>query len=196
MKKFSKFVIVSIGLMWMGFSSAFNSEAAVVETNAQKEQSAKVEFSGVDDITIPLGEQFNPFKGVSLVSSNGKVSSEAKILVSNNEVNVHKVGLYKLTYVAFDGCGGYFFKERKIIVKALTNNKPQLNVTGQVIFKGMSFNPLNYATAWDKEDGEISQNIKMNGSVNTSVSGLYFVNYSITDSAGNTETKTINFYVM
>lgn len=196
MKKISQYVIASTVLMGVGFSAAVAPKAASAESNVQSKATVGLKFKGADDITVVMGEKFNPRAGVTLVSSKGTVSPNAQIFVSNNSLNLNKAGTYDLTYVAFDGQGDYIFKNRKVTVTALTDNKPELKATGQVVFRGTSFNPLSYATAWDAEDGDISKNIKVSGHVNMSVSGMYSVNYSITDSAGNFDSKTINVYVM
>ncbi|MGX7244356.1 immunoglobulin-like domain-containing protein [Enterococcus quebecensis] len=196
MKKICEYVIVSSILAGVVFSSDLTSELPEIEANAQSKTTVQLEFIGVNDITIPLGNQFNPLKGVSLVSNNGKVSSDTQISVSSDRVNVHKEGTYTQTYVAFDDHGRYVLKDRRITVKALTDNKPEINATARVILKGTSFKPLKHAKAWDKEDGDISKNIKVSGSVNTLVSGIYSINYSVTDSSGNTKSKTVQFYVI
>lgn len=49
------------------------------------------------------------------------------------------------------------------------------------------------ATATDREDGDISSNITIAGSVNVNVVGNYPLTYEVTDSAGNNAIKVIRF---
>jgi pimeloyl-ACP methyl ester carboxylesterase len=46
------------------------------------------------------------------------------------------------------------------------------------------------ATATDLEDGDLTDSIKVTGSVNTNAFGQYFLTYSVTDSQGLSDTKT------
>ncbi|MCB0469258.1 MAG: DUF5011 domain-containing protein, partial [Flavobacteriaceae bacterium] len=47
------------------------------------------------------------------------------------------------------------------------------------------------ATAVDNVDGDISANIVIGGSVNTSVVGTYQVTYNVSDTAGNAAVQVI-----
>lgn len=192
MKKFKSLFVTSAILMGLGFSVVPTAEALKVEVAQQSAMTIK----GIEDVTIPTGSKFDALQGVSLVSGNGEVVPNGYVLVSNDVIDTYKERSFVLTYVAFDGQGGYLSQKRTVTVKALTDNKPELNISGQVIFKGSVFNPLDYATALDKEDGNISKNIQVKGTVNTNVSGPNQLTYSITDSAGNTESKTVIMYVM
>lgn len=192
MKKFKSLFVTSAILMGLGFSVVPTAEASKVEVAQQNAMTIK----GIEDVTIPMGSKFDALQGVSLVSGNGEVVPNGYVLVSNDVIDTYKERSFVLTYVAFDGQGGYLSQKRTVTVKALTDNKPELNVSGQVIFRGSVFNPLDYATALDKEDGNISKNIQVKGTVNTNVSGPNQLTYSITDSAGNIESKTVIMYVM
>ncbi|MGH1892606.1 fibronectin type III domain-containing protein, partial [Enterococcus durans] len=49
-----------------------------------------------------------------------------------------------------------------------------------------SFDPLAGVTATDKEDGDLTSQIKVTGSVDTTKAGVYTLAYSVTDSGSNT----------
>ncbi|MEG0296665.1 MAG: LCP family protein [Clostridium sp.] len=69
----------------------------------------------------------------------------------------------------------------------VSNTKPVINgVSNKSINVGSGFNPLSGVSASDKEDGNLSGNISVSGSVNTAVAGKYTLTYSVTDSDGNT----------
>ncbi len=62
------------------------------------------------------------------------------------------------------------------------------------LFAGQSFDDPG-ATALDNVDGDISSDIVVTGTVNTSIAGTYTLIYDVTDSAGNpaeTQTRTVN----
>lgn len=191
MKRIGKVVVLLSMMIGMGVITTVSVEASS-SVSGQQELSIK----GIEDITIPMGQAFDTLHGVELVSKNGKVSPDASILVSSHTVNVYEKGVVIVTYVVFDGYGNYVFNTRKVTVKAMSDAKPELMVTGQVIFKNSPFNPLAYVTAVDKEDGDISNKVKVDGKVNTSLSGMNQLTYSVRDSAGNVVNKTVIFYVM
>ncbi|MGL4851000.1 MAG: immunoglobulin-like domain-containing protein, partial [Clostridium sp.] len=76
------------------------------------------------------------------------------------------------------------------------NEKPVLNgITDKTIKIGDKFNPLDGITATDKEDGDITNKIKVTGEVNTGKVGTYKLVYEVTDSKGAKTSKERNITV-
>ena len=76
--------------------------------------------------------------------------------------------------------------------EATTNTEPQLRgVNDIVIEKGQDYNLLKGISAYDKEDGDLTHKIKVDGQVDTSKAGKYEVKYIVTDSDGEEQTSTI-----
>ena len=82
------------------------------------------------------------------------------------------------------------------LIKVLTDESSTTDNTAPVI-KGVSdkqinigdtFDPLTGITASDKEDGDLTSNITVTGTVDTSKAGVYELTYSVTDSKGLTTT--------
>ena len=72
-----------------------------------------------------------------------------------------------------------------------TNTAPVLNgVSDVTIKKGQVYNPLAGITATDKEDGDLTSKIKVQGTVDTSKVGSYTLTYTVADSTGLTATQT------
>lgn len=59
-----------------------------------------------------------------------------------------------------------------------------------VIEKGQNYNLLNGISAYDKEDGDLTHKIAVDGHVDTSKVGKYKVKYNVIDSDGAEETST------
>ncbi len=81
--------------------------------------------------------------------------------------------------------------------EAATNTPPTITAKDVTLTVGDSFNPLDYATASDKEDGEIkltNDNIIKND-VNTAKAGTYHVTYKVTDKNGASTETTITITV-
>ncbi|MCX6746512.1 MAG: putative Ig domain-containing protein [Candidatus Pacearchaeota archaeon] len=74
--------------------------------------------------------------------------------------------------------------------------KPVITLLGpnpQTVTKGSSYYEYG-ATAWDNEDGDLTSEIQITGTVNTNVVGTYTITYNVEDNAGNhaiTKTRTV-----
>ncbi|WP_227861016.1 immunoglobulin-like domain-containing protein [Clostridioides sp. ES-W-0016-02] len=67
-----------------------------------------------------------------------------------------------------------------------TNYAPVIKgLTSKRVKEGESFNPLAGVTAYDVEDGDITNKIQVIGSVNTSKNGKYKLTYKVEDRSGN-----------
>ncbi|MCX0359394.1 DUF5011 domain-containing protein, partial [Clostridium perfringens] len=76
------------------------------------------------------------------------------------------------------------------------NTAPVIKAEDKTIVVGEEFNPLAGVTAEDKEDGDITKDIKViKNDVNVDKPGTYEVTYEVTDSQGAKSTKTIKVTV-
>ena len=74
----------------------------------------------------------------------------------------------------------------------IINAIPQIEASDKVINLGEKFEPLEGVIATDKEDGNITKNIKIiENTVNVNAVGTYKVTYKVTDSKGAEAIKTI-----
>lgn len=95
-----------------------------------------------DDVVIYKGEEFKPFLNVTATDKeNGDLTESIKI--TSNNVDVNKVGEYKVVYTVVDECGASVEKERKVTVKAKTvdivtnTEKPQTGDVG-LVYAGLT----------------------------------------------------------
>ena len=77
----------------------------------------------------------------------------------------------------------------------LINQPPTITANDKTIFVNDEFNPLKDVKAIDPEDGDITSNIKVSGSVDTNKPGTYQITYQVEDSKGEKATKTIKVVV-
>ncbi|MBO0385748.1 DUF5011 domain-containing protein [Staphylococcus simulans] len=69
--------------------------------------------------------------------------------------------------------------------EATDNSVPKLKgVEDEIIQKGENYNLLNGISAYDKEDGDLTDQIIVNGHVDTNKIGKYKVEYQVIDSDG------------
>ena len=120
-------------------------------------------------------------------------------IVFSGQVNVNKVGEYKVTLTVTDKGGKTATKSVKVVVENVkTNNKPSIAVDSELyITQGDKYdNTMLKATAYDKEDGDLTDKIVYFGdTVNTNVAGTYKVKLSVTDANNNTVEKTVKVIV-
>ncbi|CEI71969.1 immunoglobulin-like domain-containing protein [Romboutsia hominis] len=154
-------------------------------------------ITGVDNISIREGTEFDPMAGVTATDTeDGNITKDIKI---TGNVDVNKPGKYELIYTVTDSDRNTTTVKRVIIVNPKMveiNAVPTINAENRIINVGEKFNPLTGVTANDKEDGNITDKIKVvEDTVNTNKIGTYTVKYEVTDSKGATATKTITVTV-
>ena len=77
------------------------------------------------------------------------------------------------------------------------NEAPVISASDVSIYVGDNFDAKSLATANDKEEGDLTKNIKViSDNVNTNKAGTYSVTYEVSDSKGLTTTKTITVKVL
>ncbi|MBC1458635.1 DUF5011 domain-containing protein [Listeria newyorkensis] len=147
-----------------------------------------------NDQTIKVGDTFNPLTGVTATDKeDGNLTSDIKVVT--NTVDTTKAGVYSVEYSVTDSDGNKTTKTIKVTVN--TNDKPVITATDKTINVGDTFNALTGVTATDKEDGNLTSDIKVvTNTVDTTKAGTYTVEYSVTDSDKNTTTKTITVTVV
>ncbi|MBI5975405.1 DUF5011 domain-containing protein [Staphylococcus canis] len=75
--------------------------------------------------------------------------------------------------------------------EATTNTIPSIKGADHLTLKvGQSYHPLEGVSAYDKEDGDLTDKIQVNGFVDTSTRGIYQLEYKVIDSDGATQTST------
>lgn len=77
----------------------------------------------------------------------------------------------------------------------LINQPPTITATDKTIYVKDEFDPLKDVKAIDPEDGDITKNIKVSGSVDINKPGIYQLTYEVIDSKGEKATKTIKVVV-
>ncbi|MCV68883.1 DUF5011 domain-containing protein [Listeria monocytogenes] len=82
-------------------------------------------------------------------------------------------------------------------IPEVVNEPPTIEASNQEIGIGSQFNPGDYATASDKEDGDITSAIQViANNVNIHEEGTYQITYQVMDSKGATAEKTITVTIV
>ncbi|MDR1568568.1 MAG: DUF5011 domain-containing protein [Streptococcaceae bacterium] len=103
-------------------------------------------FTGVGDVTLTVGEQFNPLTGVKAIDVNGNDVTAAIEVTSN--VDTTKVGSYEVTYSVVSVSGkAVATKTRQVSVKEFTGNE----WNADTIYLGgdtVIYNGVEYTAKW------------------------------------------------
>lgn len=144
----------------------------------------KIVLNGSQTITMNLYETYNE-QGAQAFKNNEDISNEIKI---EGNINTNKPGNYEITYTIENE-----EIKRNVIVK--DNVSPELTINGtKELIVGLNSEYIDEgATAIDNIDGDISQNIVVEGNVDTTALGEYQLVYKVKDNAGNevTDTRTV-----
>ncbi|PTG22516.1 immunoglobulin-like domain-containing protein [Staphylococcus chromogenes] len=74
--------------------------------------------------------------------------------------------------------------------EATSNNIPSIKGTADSkITVGAQYHPLDGVKAYDKEDGDLTDKIKVKGHIDTTKAGTYQLEYKVADSDGAIETS-------
>ncbi|MBR3210692.1 MAG: DUF5011 domain-containing protein [Bacilli bacterium] len=146
--------------------------------NYNTEDKAYSKISGLYTYAIvPILESLNV---------NGETWYKVPVSLSSNE-NVYGYTLAKYSnYIWVD-----------VSTPIVENQPPVINATNKEIREGEEFDPRKEVTAWDNEDGDITNKIEVTkNTVNTSTPGTYEVTYKVTDKNNQSTTKTIQVTVL
>ena len=145
------------------------------------------EFSGTKDKSVEIGKNFNPLNGVKAYDrEDGDITNNITV---TGTVNTNIAGKYTLQYSVEDSKGGITTATRVITVTTDTvvNNLPVINgAQDKDVILGIPFDSKGGVTVEDEEDGDITQSLIVEGTVDVNKLGSYLIIYSATDCDGGT----------
>ena len=174
-----------------GATATLDAKVKIIRVNKQIGEAPSI---NANDKVIRVGSNFYPFREISANDKeDGNLTGFIKL--KYNELNTEKVGDYKLIYSVTDKDNNTTEKTINVKVKDF-GEKPVITAFDITLEKGQAFNQMENISATDKEDGDISKNIKVvSNNVNVNVPGNYLVEYSVQDNDGNISKCTRNVIV-
>ncbi|WP_192497714.1 immunoglobulin-like domain-containing protein [Pseudoclavibacter sp. CFCC 13611] len=144
------------------------------------------------DQTVNVGDAFDPKAGVS-AKDNVDGDLTDKVVVEGT-VDTSKVGEYTLTYSVKDAAGNE--TKKSVTVTVADKTAPELTVPAdQTVNVGDAFDPKAGVSAKDNVDGDLTDKVVAEGTVDTSKVGEYTLTYSVKDAAGNEMKKSVTVTV-
>lgn len=148
-------------------------------------------FSGISDTRIKHGSAFDPLAGVTASDKeDGDLTAQIQV---EGAVDNQRIGLYPLTYKVSDRDNNVTEQVRTVEVYSM---KPVLSgITDTTLELGSPFDPMTGVSAQDEEDGDLTAQIQVSGSVDSSKVGRYTLTYRVSDSAGQVVSQQRNVTV-
>ncbi|MEF1329443.1 immunoglobulin-like domain-containing protein [Vibrio sp. M260121] len=141
-------------------------------------------FSGLIDVRVHHGSSFDPYAGVT--ASDKEDGDLTNSITVEGSVDVNTVGTYVLVYSVKDSDNNETKQSRTVVVYSLV---PEFEgVADTTIQLGDAFDPMAGVKATDAEDGDLTDQVRVEGSVDVNVLGVYDLVYRVTDSANQTTT--------
>lgn len=178
-------VIVAGVIMYFGKNGNFKKlETVLTSAGDAKKITAKIELQGETELTLPYQEEFVEPGFTATDEKTGNITE--KVQTSKEEINANE---YYLVYHVKDSNGNQVEEKRHIL---LTDSIPPvitLNGNKNVYVNiGEDYYDAG-ATAIDENEGDVSDKVEVEGTVNTNQKGLYILTYKVIDSAGNLATN-------
>ena len=160
---------------------AINSKKKV-KVHVVDDEKPIITLKGENEIIINYKEEYKEAGYTATDNYDGDITD--KVTIQNNVDNT-KLGNYEVIYKVIDSSNNETTIKRNVIVK--DTEKPIIklnrNINSYVILN-KNIN-LNDFTANDNYDGDITDKVTVEGTVNTKKIGLYKILYKVKDSSGN-----------
>ncbi len=209
MKKMLMLSVVTGSLLLTGCGDTTYDDFNDTEIDQFDEDSPVITLIGERNIQITLGQRTINEPGYTATDAqDGDITYAVKV---TNDIDLNHAGTYTVTYNVMDSEGNTDIETRTITIidpNSNQNNNNNDNSTvihdddtnyGGGLYPEIKFpggNPLYLAlgeeydtrySATDPEDGDLGDRIKIEGdNFDVNTEGTYTVNYSVTDSDGNT----------
>lgn len=148
-------------------------------------------FSGISAARVKQGRAFDPMAGVTATDKeDGDLTGQIQV---EGMVDSQRIGLYSLTYKVSDSDNNVTEQVRTVEVYSM---KPVfIGASDTTLELGTPFDPMDGVGAHDEEDGDLTAQIKVSGSVDSNKVGRYTLTYQVSDSAGQVVTQQRNITV-
>jgi hypothetical protein len=141
-----------------------------------------------------VGEPFDDPGAVAWDDADGDLSDK---IVVTGEVDTSQLGTYTLEYNVQDNAGNKAVTKHRT-VEVVDTTPPVIVLLGDstvTLEAGQPYTEAGYEAS-DNYDGDLTDDVVVTGTVDTSQHGTYTLTYSVTDSSGNQSQKMRTIYVL
>ena len=151
-------------------------------------------IKGAEDIRIDERSKFDPLEGVTAQDGQGNDITDK--LTYTGSVDTSTPGEYTINYYVYDKDGKVATAKRVVTVQSDASKPVVMSPDKLTVKQNSKFDPTLYAQAYDNEDGDITDQIKVLGQIYTDKLGSQFITYEVTDSDGNKASKIMEVEVV
>ena len=151
--------------------------------NVVTDDAPVITLLGDANVDVLQGTMYTDAGATAADTEDGDLT--AAIVVGGDVVDTNTVGAYVITYDVTDSDGNAAAQVTRT-VNVTADSAPVITLVGGNVSLtvGDAYTEQG-ATATDAEDGDLTANIVITGTVNVNVAGTYTIRYNVTDSAGN-----------
>ena len=150
-----------------------------------------ITLNGPSTVTMIIGDSYTEVIPTASDSRDGDLTSS---IVQVGSVDPTTPGRYTVTYNVSDSAGNNAVE----VVRTVTVLVPDI-IPPTIILKGSNPTKINLnetytelgATAYDERYGNVTNDIVITGTVDTSVTGLYEIKYNVSDPLGNVALEVV-----
>ncbi|MFM9945144.1 MAG: immunoglobulin-like domain-containing protein, partial [Bacteroidia bacterium] len=141
-----------------------------------------------DTLRLEVGATYTEYGAKAIDATEGDISSKVTM---SGDLDMGFTGIYYMNYNVKDAGGNAAVPITRVIYVVRDQNKPVITLNGNDTVKIEVFGTYSEdgASAMDNKDGNISNSIVIDGTVNTNVLGTYILTYLVNDQAGNAASK-------
>lgn len=151
-----------------------------------------ITLKGSAEYFVGLDSEYKDPGYISIDNVDGDITKKVKV---ESDVNTKELGSYQVNYTVEDSSGNK--AEAIRIVRVVDLTKPTLTLKGDSTIRlklNQKYTEPGY-TATDNVDGNLTEDVKVTGTVNSSVVGVYILKYTVKDKMNNEITKSRTVYV-
>lgn len=183
-------ILVLVGII--AFLLMRKPEEKVVENTNEK---PTITLKGAPVIELGPGSVYVESGYNAFDKEDGDLTSKVKV---EHDINSNKAGIYKVTYSVTDSNNVMTKEVRIVFVRENVKTGLDLKLNGEEVLtikKNEKYVEPGY-TAYEKGDVDITNRVVVEGNVDITVPGEYFLTYSIIDSNKNKVVRTRKIIVL
>jgi hypothetical protein len=149
-----------------------------------------ITLNGSSSVTLNMGEPYIEQGATAIDNVDGDISANITISAMVDPI---VPGTYEMRYNVNDAAGNAAAEVTRTVNILADTTIPVITLNGSssmTLSVGDTYTELG-ASATDNIDGDISANIIISGSVNTTVAGVYTITYNVIDAGGNAAIEII-----
>lgn len=153
--------------------------------------SPSITLNLADKLIIEKDSEFVDPGFVAMDDVDGDIS--ANVMVTGS-IDTSIYGKQYLTYTVMDSSGNYCQTQRMVVVQEFTPPQLFLASTTAFVRAGEEFVESGY-NAFDDIDGDVTSDVFITGTIDTTVPGIYYLTYTAVDSSFNLTSLNKTVYV-